>query len=325
MNIPRYKILQKLPLITIPCPSKVNGGRAPHQITSPAHFLISKPMRIILLSDLVPLLSSIQTNYNQIESALPRRCYLGIKPIPVRTSHSFIHSRPLDKYPLERCWEKVIHRVLQICRIPISWVTLALITFWTEQERQLHNQGPFILHPDSATFPRTLSATVQHQHRLIGCSTRGTIHQNCKVRTTLTSEMDQQLILICLKFSFSGHIRTGPAKRTPGRLPRVPFTPEQLSTLEDSYKISTYLSSDDANKLADRLDLSNVRVKIWFQNRRARERRERRDQEAGRIEVGDCDTVDVETVDESDNTSNSSLWIKFCVNKIQQYYWATIC
>lgn len=106
--------------------------------------------------------------------------------------------------------------------------------------------------------------------------------------------------------------RTGPAKRTPGRLPRVPFTPEQLSTLEEAYRRSTYLSSEDANKLADRLDLSNVRVKIWFQNRRARERRERRE-----VQIRDnCSSegddsrdraVDVETIEESDNTSSSSV------------------
>uniref|UniRef100_A0A1B0CX65 Homeobox domain-containing protein n=2 Tax=Lutzomyia longipalpis TaxID=7200 RepID=A0A1B0CX65_LUTLO len=71
-------------------------------------------------------------------------------------------------------------------------------------------------------------------------------------------------------------LRLGPAKRTPGRLPRVPFTVEQLTALEDAYKISSYLSSEDANNLAKKLNLSCVRVKIWFQNRRARERREKR-------------------------------------------------
>lgn len=66
-------------------------------------------------------------------------------------------------------------------------------------------------------------------------------------------------------------------KRTPGRLPRIPFTPHQLNELEQAYKAATYLSTEDANKLAKRLELTGVRVKIWFQNRRARDRRERRD------------------------------------------------
>lgn len=68
-----------------------------------------------------------------------------------------------------------------------------------------------------------------------------------------------------------------PARRTPGRLPRIPFTPLQLNELENAYKTATYLSTEDANKLAKRLELTGVRVKIWFQNRRARDRRERRD------------------------------------------------
>lgn len=67
-----------------------------------------------------------------------------------------------------------------------------------------------------------------------------------------------------------------PVKRTPGRLPRVPFSPQQLNALETAYKRSMYLSAEEANQLARRLDLSSIRVKIWFQNRRARDRREKR-------------------------------------------------
>lgn len=73
--------------------------------------------------------------------------------------------------------------------------------------------------------------------------------------------------------------QSGPAKRTPGRLPRIPFTPLQLQALENAYKESNYLSAEDANKLAESLELTNTRVKIWFQNRRARERREKREKD----------------------------------------------
>lgn len=72
-------------------------------------------------------------------------------------------------------------------------------------------------------------------------------------------------------------MRNGPVKRTPGRLPRIPFTPHQLNELELAYKRANYLSSEDANRLAIQLELTCVRVKIWFQNRRARERREKRE------------------------------------------------
>jgi len=73
--------------------------------------------------------------------------------------------------------------------------------------------------------------------------------------------------------------QSGPAKRTPGRLPRIPFTQQQLQALEGAYKESNYLSAEDANKLAESLELTNTRVKIWFQNRRARERREKREKD----------------------------------------------
>ncbi|XP_053698831.1 homeobox expressed in ES cells 1-B [Sabethes cyaneus] len=78
--------------------------------------------------------------------------------------------------------------------------------------------------------------------------------------------------------------KPGPIKRTPGRLPRVPFTPSQLTALEEAYKVSTYLSSEEANQLAYSLELTNTRVKIWFQNRRARDRREKRENTLGTAE-----------------------------------------
>ncbi|XP_018784564.1 PREDICTED: homeobox protein GHOX-7 [Bactrocera latifrons] len=69
------------------------------------------------------------------------------------------------------------------------------------------------------------------------------------------------------------------AKRTPGRLPRIPFTPAQLEALESAYRTANYLSAEEANQLAESLELTNTRVKIWFQNRRARERREKRERD----------------------------------------------
>ncbi|XP_054726343.1 homeobox protein MSX-2 [Anastrepha obliqua] len=74
-------------------------------------------------------------------------------------------------------------------------------------------------------------------------------------------------------------LRQPPNKRTPGRLPRIPFTRTQLETLEKAYRMSNYLSAEEANQLAESLDLTNTRVKIWFQNRRARERREKRERD----------------------------------------------
>ncbi|VDP75296.1 unnamed protein product [Echinostoma caproni] len=63
---------------------------------------------------------------------------------------------------------------------------------------------------------------------------------------------------------------------TPGRnrSARIPFTTEQARVLEEKFTQSHYLSGYEVTKLAKRLQLSETRVKIWFQNRRARERRD---------------------------------------------------
>ncbi|CAH0551398.1 unnamed protein product [Brassicogethes aeneus] len=69
--------------------------------------------------------------------------------------------------------------------------------------------------------------------------------------------------------------REGPQKRQLGRHPRIPFTSHQLSILEEKFQQTPYLSSEEVIKLSNKLDLADIRVKIWFQNRRARERREK--------------------------------------------------
>ncbi|KAK2587374.1 hypothetical protein KPH14_003091 [Odynerus spinipes] len=64
------------------------------------------------------------------------------------------------------------------------------------------------------------------------------------------------------------------AKRRPGVHPRIPFSSFQLQVLEDRYKRNAYLSRRDALDISTSLRLPQSRVKIWFQNRRARDRRE---------------------------------------------------
>ncbi|XP_060844954.1 homeobox protein MSX-1 [Rhopalosiphum padi] len=64
-------------------------------------------------------------------------------------------------------------------------------------------------------------------------------------------------------------------KRRPGRNPRIPFTTQQVTVLEHEFRRSAYLGgTNDVHVLSDRLRLSESRIKIWFQNRRARERRD---------------------------------------------------
>ncbi|XP_017756681.1 PREDICTED: homeobox protein MSX-2 [Eufriesea mexicana] len=66
----------------------------------------------------------------------------------------------------------------------------------------------------------------------------------------------------------------GKNKRKPSLHPRIPFSTFQLDFLEQQFRSSAYLSKQDVLKISNVLNLSANRIKIWFQNRRARERRE---------------------------------------------------
>ncbi|XP_050446874.1 homeobox protein MSX-1 [Cataglyphis hispanica] len=62
-------------------------------------------------------------------------------------------------------------------------------------------------------------------------------------------------------------------RRTDDR-PRIPFSSSQLQVLEDRYRRSAYLSRNDVVEMSAMLRLPQSKIKIWFQNRRARQRRE---------------------------------------------------
>ncbi|XP_053257847.1 homeobox protein H17-like [Podarcis raffonei] len=66
----------------------------------------------------------------------------------------------------------------------------------------------------------------------------------------------------------------GCGPRPPYRSPRVPFSASQLGILESSFQQTHYLNTEQMKEVALLLGLTENRVKIWFQNRRARERRD---------------------------------------------------
>ncbi|RZF47486.1 hypothetical protein LSTR_LSTR007413 [Laodelphax striatellus] len=75
--------------------------------------------------------------------------------------------------------------------------------------------------------------------------------------------------------------KEGRQRRQPGRNPRIPFSGEQVALLEQRFRASQYLGGSEVARLSSILCLSETRVKIWFQNRRARERRERQANSTG--------------------------------------------
>lgn len=67
--------------------------------------------------------------------------------------------------------------------------------------------------------------------------------------------------------------RKGSRRHKLDRNPRIPFSTSQLAALEAKFGQTQYLSGSEVRDLSSTLRVTEHRVKIWFQNRRAREKK----------------------------------------------------
>ncbi|KAM6927305.1 homeobox expressed in ES cells 1 [Xenentodon cancila] len=74
-----------------------------------------------------------------------------------------------------------------------------------------------------------------------------------------------------------------------GRRPRTAFTNSQVNALESVFQANCYPGIQLREHLAERLDLDEDRIQIWFQNRRAKLRRSLRETQLQELQTAAAD------------------------------------
>ena len=120
---------------------------------------------------------------------------------------------------------------------------------------------------------------MRHHISVCVCASRDILVRNLVVGVRTPSESDSRVIIRFAFFLISGSMTScsGPEDEDELRRKkkaRTAFSREQVADLEKKFHEKKYLSSAERGELAEKLKLSDMQVKTWFQNRRMKFKRQ---------------------------------------------------